>query len=96
METVEEKIRAQLTIEGRVQGVCFRAFTRDIARRSDVRGWVKNLPNGDVEVVLEGSKKDVGVVIANCYKGPPGSLVTNISIKWERYTGQAPPFSITY
>jgi acylphosphatase len=93
---VEEKIRAHLVIEGRVQGVCFRAFTRDIARRSGVRGWVKNLCNGDVEAVLEGDKKDVGVVIANCYKGPPGSLVTNISITWEDYTGEAGPFSITY
>ncbi|MBF0456436.1 MAG: acylphosphatase [Nitrospirae bacterium] len=93
---MEEKIRAHLIIEGRVHGVCFRAFVRDIARRSDVRGWVKNLSNGDVEAVLEGDRKEVGIVVANCYKGPPGSLVTNISIKWEAYTGTAGPFSITY
>ncbi|MBF0320315.1 MAG: acylphosphatase [Nitrospirae bacterium] len=92
----EVKARARLVIEGRVQGVCFRAFTRDIARRHNVRGWVKNLYNGDVEAVLEGGKKEVGIVIANCYKGPPGSLVTNISIKWEDYTGEAGPFSIIY
>lgn len=95
MET-EELARAHVVIEGRVQGVGFRYFTRDIARQQKVRGWVKNRSDGCVEAVLEGSKRDVSIAVASCYKGPPGSLVMSVKLEWEPYTGEFQTFAITF
>ncbi|MBF0518635.1 MAG: acylphosphatase [Nitrospirae bacterium] len=88
--------RAHLTIEGRVQGVCFRAFTAETARREGVRGWVKNLHDGDVEALFEGAESAVAKVVAACYKGPPGALVTNVKLTWQEYKGEFETFSIRY
>ncbi|MBF0563607.1 MAG: acylphosphatase [Nitrospirae bacterium] len=88
--------RAHVVIDGRVQGVGFRYFTRDVARRQKLHGWVKNRSDGCVEAVLEGSKRDVSIAVASCYKGPPGSLVTNVKLDWELYTGEFQTFAITF
>ncbi len=92
----ENNARARLIIEGRVQGVFYRAFTRETAAFLGLRGWVRNLPDGNVEAVLEGDKKSIGKAIAKCYKGPPASRVTNIDIKWEEFTASYDTFSIRY
>ena len=88
--------RAHLYIEGIVQGVFYRAFTRDVATRFGLHGWVKNLPDGRVEAVFEGEKADIEKAIAECYKGPPAAHVTNIDISWEPYQGEFNGFEIRY
>jgi len=90
------KVRAHVIIEGRVQGVFFRAHTQDEARRRNVMGWVKNRYDGGVEAVFEGEKEDVQSLIEWCHVGPPYARVTNVKVEWEDYLGEFSDFSITY
>jgi acylphosphatase len=89
-------MRAHLFIEGRVQGVSYRAFARNVAARLVLHGWAKNLYDGRVEVVFEGSRQLVEQAILECRKGPTGAYVTNIEAIWENYTGEAKGFEIKY
>ncbi|MBO9338235.1 MAG: acylphosphatase, partial [Chloroflexus sp.] len=63
-------VRAHVFISGRVQGVSFRAYTRDRAREAQVKGWVRNLSDGRVEAVFEGPRPAVQKLISWCYSGP--------------------------
>jgi acylphosphatase len=90
------KIRVQVLIEGRVQGVFFRAETRTVARQHNLTGWVKNLHDGCVEAVFEGEEENVGKAVQWCHKGPPHALVTNVTVKRELYTGEFETFAIFY
>lgn len=63
------KKRAHVYVSGRVQGVFFRATTRDEARSRGITGWVKNLPDGRVEAVFEGEEKKVQEMIDFCHEG---------------------------
>ncbi len=77
------KSRAHLIINGKVQGVYFRAFTKELAESLGLRGWVRNLPDRSVEAVFEGEKEIIEIAVSKCYAGPPFSMVTNIDIRWE-------------
>ncbi|MBM4287989.1 MAG: acylphosphatase [Deltaproteobacteria bacterium] len=92
----QEKLRARAVIEGRVQGVFFRASTRDEARRLGVNGWVRNLPNGDVEALFEGDKGPVGQMLAWCYKGPPYAVVHRVNVSYEPFLGDQEGFHVAY
>jgi len=70
-----------MIITGRVQGVWFRASTKDVADRLGIKGWVRNLPNGAVEVDAIGDVKSMEQFIEWCYQGPPGAHVVNVEIK---------------
>ncbi|MEW6068927.1 MAG: acylphosphatase [Nitrospirota bacterium] len=91
-----DKAKAHLFIEGRVQGVFYRAFTRDIAHGLSLNGWVRNLRDGRVEALFEGEKGVIEKAIKECYKGPPGALVRNIEVKWEQFAGDLKGFEIRY
>ncbi len=91
-----EKVRARAVISGRVQGVFFRASTRDEARRLGISGWVRNLPNGDVEALFEGDKNTVNRMLAWCYQGPPYAAVAEVKVTWESYRGDQTGFQIAY
>lgn len=91
-----EKIRAHVIIHGLVQGVYFRASTRDEAARLGVTGWVRNLSDGSVEAVFEGEKKGVEEIVGWCHKGPPGARISKVDISWEPYTGGFSRFEIRY
>ena len=88
--------RAHLFIDGRVQGVFYRAFTREVAHALRLNGWVKNLADGRVEAVLEGEKQTIQQAIQKCYAGPPGARVSNIDVQWEDYSGAEDGFHINY
>jgi acylphosphatase len=88
--------RAHLFIEGRVQGVFYRDFTRETAVSLGLRGWVRNLPDGRVEAVFEGDSKAVEEAVARCYTGPPAAVVRNIEVHWEEWTGEFRDFRIRY
>lgn len=81
MEAVtEDTLAVQLAVRGLVQGVFFRDSVRREAQRRGVAGWAANLPDGTVEVVLEGRAKDVHELIAYCERGPRGANVTGVEL----------------
>jgi acylphosphatase len=71
-------IRRRLIVRGRVQGVAFRYATRERARTLGVDGWVRNLPDGAVEAVLEGEPHRVEALMAFCRVGPPAARVDRV------------------
>ncbi len=73
---------AHVVVSGLVQGVFFRASTRDVATRYGVRGYVRNLPGQKVEAVLQGERALVEQVLAFLREGPPGAVVTDIAVDW--------------
>lgn len=85
-----------LIIKGYVQGVFYRASTRDTAVRLGLKGWVRNLPDGNVEAVFEGPVDKIHQAIQWCREGPPGARVMNIWEKWEDYAGDFDSFDIRY
>jgi len=91
-----EKVRARVIVEGRVQGVFFRAHTEEMAYLLNVKGWVKNRRDGRVEALFEGEKVKVDQMIQWCHQGPSGARVTDVRVVWEDYTGEFNDFSITY
>lgn len=91
-----EKSRAHLFIRGHVQGVFYRASTQEAAVRLGLEGWVKNLPDGNVEAVFEGPADKVKQAVEWCYKGPPGAKVSKIDEKWSDYTGEFRDFGVKY
>ena len=73
-------MRRQYVIEGEVQGVGFRYFTVSTARRIGIGGWVRNLPDGGVEAVGEGTADQMKEFEAALRRGPPAAIVTNVRI----------------
>ncbi|MCC7076161.1 MAG: acylphosphatase [Acidimicrobiia bacterium] len=73
-------MRVLVRIRGRVQGVFFRDSTRREALTHGVCGWVRNLPDGSVEVALEGRRDAVDAVLAFCEVGPPRAFVAGVEI----------------
>jgi len=67
-------------VSGRVQGVYYRAFTRDRAKSLGINGWVRNIPGGGVEAVLEGERRQIGEMLKAMKSGPSGSVVLGIEI----------------
>jgi acylphosphatase len=99
MQTVEgEKVKASahVLVTGRVQGVFFRSETKHRADRHNVKGWVRNLPDGRVEAVFEGEKEAVEALIEFCKHGPSGARVAKVDLTWETYTGESDRFKIKY
>ncbi|MBW1990032.1 MAG: acylphosphatase [Deltaproteobacteria bacterium] len=92
-----DKVRKRMVITGRVQGVFFRASTRDTARRHGVTGWVENRPDGAVEAVLEGDEEDVDAVLSWVKNGgPPSARVENVRVSEEPYKGGFSGFDVRY
>ena len=65
-------------VEGRVQGVGFRAYVEREAKTRSLKGWVRNRSNGSVEAVFMGDEEDVQSMIVACHRGPRMSLVRNV------------------
>lgn len=87
----------RMLISGRVQGVCFRAYTRDEARRLGLKGWVRNLPDGRVEVLAQGDPDTLKALESFCRQGPPYARVTFVEVIEEPHAkGEFSPFEITY
>jgi len=82
-----ERVRAHVSVSGRVQGVYFRATTRDTAREHGVDGWVQNLDDGRVEAVFEGSRDAVETLVAFCETGSPAASVADVAVEYEPPTG---------
>ena len=77
------KKSVRLRIEGRVQGVWYRAWTMQTAHAAGLDGWVENRRDGSVEVALSGPGDVVDAMIRDCWQGPPAARVSNIHIEPE-------------
>ena len=76
----EEKICVRCVVSGRVQGVFFRAATRDEARRLGLTGWVRNMIGGRVELIASGPRTAVDNLVAWLQHGPPTARVTTVDV----------------
>jgi len=88
--------RMRVFISGRVQGVFFRAYTRETAMSLNLTGWVRNLYDGSVEALFEGDDTNVQSMLEWCKKGPPHAVVRHVDASEEPYTGEFRDFRITY
>ena len=73
-------LQARLTISGRVQGVGYRDWALDAARRLGLTGWVRNRRDGAVEALIVGEEDAVGQMIEACRRGPPLARVDSIDV----------------
>ncbi len=92
----QENVRAHVVVLGRVQGVFFRAETKRAADRIGVSGWVRNLPDGTVEAVFEGTRPQVEQAIAWCREGSPMSRVTDVEVDWQEFSSSSDRFEVKY
>jgi acylphosphatase len=73
-------ISVHVRVSGRVQGVFYRAYTKAQAQELGVKGWVRNIPGGGVEAVLEGERQKVGELVRLMKTGPEGAMVLGLEI----------------
>jgi acylphosphatase len=86
--------RLRMLVHGRVQGVFFRHAAAAEGRELGLRGWVKNLANGDVEIVAEGPRRALKIMAAWANQGPRLARVTGVNEEWSEYRGEEGAFSI--
>lgn len=79
------KKSVRVYVEGTVQGIFFRGFIKENAERHNVKGFVRNLEDGRVEVFLEGNNDDVDKMIELCRTGPKHSDIKNVEVKDEKF-----------
>ena len=90
------KSNVHVIISGRVQGVWFRASTKQKAEQLGLKGWVRNVPDGKVEAIFEGDENQINEMTKWCHRGPPLSKVTNVEVKKQNPTNGFEGFSIRY
>ncbi|MDI6741928.1 MAG: acylphosphatase [Smithella sp.] len=88
--------RVHVYISGKVQGVFFRAETQRTAKGFNLTGWVRNMPDGRVEALLEGEDKNVDKMLAWCHIGPPAARVDEALAEEEPFSGEFINFRIKY
>jgi acylphosphatase len=86
--------RVRVRIEGRVQGVFFRATCRRVAADLGVAGWVRNAADGSVEAVFEGEPEAVQAILDWCREGPPHAHVRSVEVTDEQPAGEKLPFRV--
>lgn len=88
------RVRIHFFVEGKVQRVFFRETTRKVAESCNVTGWVRNLPDGRVEGVIEGEEEAVKQVEDFIHRGPELAQVTAVSVELEEYRGEFKEFTV--
>jgi acylphosphatase len=88
------KTQVHVIISGRVQGVWYRASTKQKAEELGLTGWVKNTADGNVEAMLEGDEATVHKMITWCRVGPPLAQVADVKILQKRVGGEFTDFVI--
>lgn len=92
---IMKTIRKYLKISGRVQGVGYRYFTLQNAKSLNIHGWVQNMPDGTVEVLLIGNSGDLQQMIQKLWKGPFSARVEDIKeLDVDQNTAQVHSFRV--
>lgn len=86
--------QVQLFVRGRVQGVFFRASAQREAKRLGLTGWVKNRPDGAIEVLAEGEEDELKELISWANKGPSAARVERVDVRWRGFGGDFSDFRI--
>lgn len=86
--------RLHALVEGHVQGVGFRYFVLNRAQELNLTGWVRNTAEGDVEVVAEGEREVLDVLLEALHQGPRSSYVTRVRENWEPHLGEFRIFDV--
>ncbi len=86
----------KIIVKGRVQGVFFRSETREVARHLGLKGYVRNLGNGDVEVIAQGEEKELAELIGFCNKGPAAADVSKVDVKKQELKEKFVEFGIRF
>ncbi|HZA42798.1 MAG TPA: acylphosphatase [Nitrososphaeraceae archaeon] len=92
----QNKIRANIVVKGKVQGVYFRQNAHRICNEYGVTGWVRNVGDGSVEAILEGNKNSVEDAISWFRVGPLNAHVERVELSYDRYSGEFQDFKISY
>jgi acylphosphatase len=83
-------------VDGIVQGVNFRASTRREALRLGLRGWVRNLPDGTVEVLADGDASRLEELLRWLHQGPRSARVTRVEVEWGAGDAAGDGFEVRY
>jgi acylphosphatase len=95
-ERSKEQKAVHVIVDGRVQGVGFRHFTRNNAQRLGVRGWVRNREDGTVEIQAEGAEYRLKQFLKKIREGPTHSWVQNVDVEWQATKGESHGFRVRY
>lgn len=87
-------VQAIVRVAGQVQGVNFRSSTKIEAEALGLYGWVRNLPDGSVEAVIEGPKVTVQQLVDWCRRGPSSARVDTMEIAWQTASGEFSEFTV--
>lgn len=93
-ETTDMPFRLHATIDGRVQGVGYRAFVEQNAYALGLKGWVRNRWNGSVEVLAEGERPALEKLLAALQRGPRSADVTHVQMEWLPASGEFSRFLV--
>ena len=83
----DDRAHAHVFVSGRIQGVYYRANTRDAAQNRGVDGWVRNLSDGRVEAVFEGTTDAVKSMVEWCHEGSPAAQVEAVEVEFDEPEG---------
>ncbi|MGQ9683706.1 MAG: acylphosphatase [Anaerolineae bacterium] len=92
----DDTVRLHAVVSGMVQGVSFRYYTRQTARRLGLRGYVRNRGDGTVEVEAEGPRRSVEELFSWLQRGPALADVHSVDASWGKPTGQWASFEVRY
>jgi len=90
----EVEIRVRMIVRGRVQGVFFRRAAAEQARALGIIGWARNLDDGSVELVGEGTRDTLEALLAWAHQGPPHARVDQVEARWEPWQGDLLQFQV--
>lgn len=96
MVAADSDRRLEATVHGRVQGVGFRYFVQREAQRRSLKGWVRNLRGGGVQVAAEGPQDLLEEFLEALREGPPMAWVQRVDSSWKSPKGEVGPFEVTY
>ena len=88
------KKAVQLIVKGTVQGVLFRGFCKENADKLGLKGFVRNLDTGDVELILEGEGNSIEKMIEICKKGPEHSQIRDVQVNERKWSGDLKEFKV--
>jgi acylphosphatase len=94
-ENAPENVRLHALVEGHVQGVGFRYYVQTVAQELHLTGWVRNTYDGSVEVLAEGPRTDLEMLVAFLRRGPRSSFVSEVQTEWKKARSEFDHFDVS-